>query len=141
MRYDIKYGLNIHRPPKALPLKTLLISGALEKKEKKMSGGAQCLFQLPEEAKRVKGNQISPIKYCFCWGTSQRWGSGTSDPFAAPHYLLSRRAIHNPVVIKEVSRGNGHHYSLASDALKVTTSKFCEFPFAARLTGLAIRGQ
>lgn len=94
-----------------------------------------------EEASRVKGNQISPIKHCLCRDTSQRWCSDPGNPFAAPLYLLPRRPIYSSAVLREVSRGNRHHYSLALDRLKVTTSKFCKFPSAAWLTGLAIRRQ
>lgn len=49
-----------------------------------MGGVAQCFLQLPEEPMRVKGNQISPIKCCLCWGTSQRCCSDSGNPFAAP---------------------------------------------------------
>lgn len=119
------------------------MGAALKQKQsaKKTAGGAQCFFQLPEEARRVKGNQISPIKRCLCWGTSQRCCSDSGNPFAAPLWLLSRRPIYSSVVLREVSWGNGHHYSLALDRLKVTASKFGKFPLAAWLTGLAIRGQ
>lgn len=133
----------IYCRPNALPLWTLLMGVALKQKEsaKKMCGGAQCFFQLPEEARHVKGNQISPIKHCLFWGTSQRCCSDSGNPFAAPFYLLSRRPIYSSVVLREISRGNWHHYSLALDRLKVTASKFSKFPLAAWLTGLAIGGQ
>ncbi len=116
---------------------------ALKQKEsaKKLNGGAQCFFQLPEESRRVKRNQISPIKRCLCWGTSQRCCSDSVNPFAVPFCPLSKRPICSSVVPREVYWGNRHHYSLALDRLKVTASKFGKFPFAAQLTGLAIRGQ
>lgn len=119
---------------------TLTIKGALRWKDK-MGRVVQCLFQLPEDARRVKGNQISSIKHGLCQGTSQRWRSDPGNPFSTSLYLPSRRPISSSVVIREVSRGNRHHYSLASDRLKVTTSKFCKFPLAARLAGLPIRRQ
>lgn len=100
---------------------------------KKTSEGAQHFFQLPEETRHVKRNQILPIKHCLCLGTSQRWCSDPRNPFAVPFCLLSRRPTYSSVVLREVSRGNRHHDSLALDRLKVTTSKISKFPSAARL--------
>lgn len=101
---------------------------------------AQCFFQLPEKAGRVKGNQISPVKQYLSSDSSQKWCSDPSNLFAALYCLPFRRPAYHNEVPREVSRGNRCHYSLTFDRHKVTTSKFGKFPSAARLTGSAIRG-
>lgn len=105
----------------------------------KLKQSAQCLFQLPEKGRRVKGNQISPVKQYLSWDTSEKWCSDPSNPFASLFCLLSRRPAYHSVLPSELSRGNRCHYALTLDRHKVTTSKFGKFLSAAWLTGLAIR--
>ena len=108
---------------------------------RKKVGGAQCLFQLPGEVEHVKGNRISPNKALPLWA---RLRGGALAPVIHLQ-LSSTSSLEDPpttlwslgrsqVVIDTVTPW---HQKDSRSQLQSSSNS----PSAARLTGLAIRGQ
>lgn len=78
---------------------------------------------------RLKGNLISPIKWCRCWGNHTGAAPTLLIHFPAFSFsfLIPGTPIFSFVVFREVSRGNKHHYSSAWDRFKVTGLTFGKF--------------